>query len=106
LCWIPPESIAGVKREELFDFRGAKALWVSDSQLGIWMGDSAVFILGSRDRIARAAEEIAPLGNIEVTLTDSKLPPPNFDSCPETPIYPISTVVPYPPTPTSGGRAP
>jgi hypothetical protein len=97
LCWVPPERITGVKRGDTFDFRGAKALWVDD-HLRIWTGDSTIAIFGSRDRILRAADAIVPLGNIPVTLTDSKLPPSNFESCPETPIYP--TPFPYPPTRT------
>jgi len=92
LCWTLPETISGVKREDTFDFRGAKALWVDEGQLGIWTGDSAVFIFGyPRERIQKAADQIAPLGNVEVQLADSKLPPPNFDKCPEpvivTPVF-------------------
>ncbi len=99
LCWVPPERIGGVERDDPFDFRGAKALWIDD-HLRIWTGDSAIAIFGyPGDRIEEAAEAIVPLGNVEVTLTDSKLPPPNFDSCPETPVYQLPTVVPNPPTP-------
>jgi len=92
VCWTLPETISGVKREDLFDFRGAKAVWVDEGQLGIWTGDSAVFIFGyPRERIEKAADEITPLGNVAVALTDSKLPPPNFDKCPEpvivTPVF-------------------
>jgi hypothetical protein len=97
LCFTPPERIAGVERDSPFDFRGAKALWVDEIQLGIWTGDSAVFIFGSKERVLKAAEEISPLGNIEVAVIDSELPPPNFESCPKTPIYPVSTLVPEPP---------
>jgi hypothetical protein len=98
LCKTLPEMIMGFERSDLFDFRGAKALWVDERQLGVWTGDSAVFVFGSRDRILRAADVIVPLGNVQVALTGSNLPPPNFESCPETPIYP--TPFPYPPTKT------
>lgn len=88
LCWVPPERIAGVKRDDPVDFRGAKALWESGGTVRIWTGDSAILIGTSSERLQRATEALKPFGNVEVTLTDSKLPPPNFDSCPETPIYP------------------
>jgi hypothetical protein len=95
LCFTPPERIAGVTRADLQDFRGAKALWIDD-HLRIWTGDTTIAIFGyPRERIQAAADALAPLGNIEVTLSDSKLPPPNFDSCPEIPLYPTS-----PPLPT------
>jgi len=80
LDFTPPEKISGVKRGDLFDFRGAKALWVDERQLGIWTGDSAIFIFGSREIVLKAAEQIAPLGNVEVTLSDSNLPPPRFEN--------------------------
>ena len=79
LTFTPPERIASTKRGDLFDFRGAKALWIDERQLGIWTGDSAIFIFGSRETVLKAAEQIAPLGNVEVTLSDSNLAPPNFD---------------------------
>jgi hypothetical protein len=83
LCFAPPERFTGVKREDTFDFRGAKALWLDD-HLRIWTGDAAIAIFGHpRERIEKAAGEITPLGNVAVALTDSKLPPPNFDKCPE-----------------------
>jgi hypothetical protein len=95
LCWTPPDTISSPGQGDIFDFRGAKALWVGD-HLRIWTGDSAIAIFGHpRERIDKAAEEILPLGNLEVELVDSKLPPPNFDSCPEIPLYPTS-----PPLPT------
>jgi len=97
LCWNPPERL-GIAREDLVDFRGAVAFWEEGGTLRIWTGDSAILIGASRDRLQKAAEELVPLGNIEVTLTDSELPPPNFESCPETPIYP--TPASYPPTRT------
>jgi len=97
LCFTPPERITGVEREDTFEFRGARALWVDD-HLRIWTGDSAIAIFGSHDRILRAADALRPLGNIPVTLIDSRLPPPNFESCPETPIY--QTPFSYPPTRT------
>jgi len=100
LCWAPPERIAGIEREDPYDLRGAKALWIDERQLGIWTGDAAISIFGSRDRILKAAEEIVPLGNVAVSLVDSKLPPPNFDSCPEIPIYPTSPPIPTPQTAT------
>lgn len=97
LCFAPPERFTGVKREDTFDFRGAKALWLHD-HLRIWTGDTAIAIFGyPRERIEQAAEHIAPLGNVAVVMTDAQLPPPNFQSCPETPIYPVSTLVPEPP---------
>lgn len=80
LDFTPPEKISGVGREDLFDFRGAKAVWIDD-HLRIWTGDSTIAIFGhSREMILKAAEEIAPLGNVQVTLTDSQLPPPNFEN--------------------------
>jgi hypothetical protein len=99
LCWDPPERF-GISPDRLVDFRGAKALWEEGGTVRIWTGDSAIFMGASRERLQKAAEQLVPLGNVQVTLTDSNLPPPNFDSCPETPIYPVSTLVPYPPTPT------
>jgi len=91
LCGTLPETISGVKRQDLFDLRGAKAAWVDEGQLGIWTGDSAVFIFGSKERALEAADQATPLGNVPVALTDSKLPPPNFDNCPEpvivTPVF-------------------
>jgi len=89
LCWTPPETISSPGRRDVFDFRGAKALWVDEGQLGIWTGDSAIFIFGyPRERIDKAAADITPLGNVSVALTDSKLPPPKFENCPETPMKP------------------
>jgi hypothetical protein len=89
LCWTLPEKITGVKIGDLFDFRGAKALWIDD-HLRIWTGDAAIAIFGyPRERIEQAAAALVPLGNVEVTLTDSNLPPPNFESCPQTPAYPL-----------------
>lgn len=100
LCWSPPERLE-IPPDDLVDFRGAKTLWQEGGTVRIWTDDSAILIGAyPRERLQKAAEELLPLGNVEVTLTDSKLPPPNFDSCPETPIYPVSTLVPYPPTPT------
>lgn len=93
ICHTLPVEISGVQWEDLFDFRGAKALWVDEIQLGIWTGDSAVFIFGTRDGVLKAADEIIPLGNVEVELTDSKLPPPNFAKCPE-PLIPTPIVEP------------
>jgi hypothetical protein len=99
LCWTPPEKIEGVKIEDTFDFRGAKALWIDD-HLRIWTGDSAIAIFGyPRDRIEEAAEALVPLGNVDVSLSDSNLPPPNFESCPETPVYPLPALVPSTQTP-------
>jgi hypothetical protein len=93
LCSVPPEKIAGVERDDPFDFRGAKALWIDD-HLRIWTGDSAIAIFGyPRDRVEAAAEALVPLGNVEVTLSGSNLPPPNFESCPETPVYPLPAIV-------------
>jgi len=93
LCFTPPERI-GVTRADAQDFRGAKALWIGD-HLRIWTGDTTIAIFGyPRERIQAAADALVPLGNIEVALIDSKLPPPNFDSCPEIPLYPTSPPVP------------
>lgn len=78
LSFIPPEKISGVTRGDLFDFRGAKAVWVDD-HLRIWTGDSTIAIFGHpRERIEKAAQEIVPLGNLAAALSDSNLPPPNF----------------------------
>jgi hypothetical protein len=95
LCSIAPEG-RGIAREDLADFRGAKALWEEGGTVRIWTGDSTILIGTSRERLQKAAEELVPLGNIEVSLTDSKLPPPNFESCPGRPRYPASPS----PTPT------
>ena len=104
LCYTLPERITGFTRDDLFDFRGAKALWVHD-HLRIWTGDSAISIYGHpRERIDRAGEDVVPLGNAEVTLTDSRLPPPNFESCPP---YVPPTLVPFPsPTPQEAETGP
>jgi len=100
LTFTPPERIASTKRGDLFDFRGAKALWI-DGDLRIWTGDSMVAIFGyPQERIEKAARDIMPLGNVGVALSDSKLPPPNFDSCPEIPLYPTSPPLPTRRTPT------
>jgi len=98
LCWNLPERF-GIERGDLIDFRGAKALW-DEYGVRIWTGDSAILIGGHpHERIQQATEALAPLGNVEVALIDSKLPPPNFDSCPEIPIYPTSPPLPTPRTP-------
>ncbi len=93
LCWNPPERF-GIPLDHLVDFRGAKAFWGESGTVRIWTGDSAILIGASRERLQKAAEEIVPLGNVGVALTDSKLPPPNFESCPKTPVYPFPTLVP------------
>jgi hypothetical protein len=99
LCSVPPERIAGVERDDPFDFRGAQALWIGD-HLRIWTGDSAIAIFGyPRDRIEAAAAALVPLGNVEVALTDSNLPPPNFESCSQTPVSPLPALVPPTGTP-------
>lgn len=97
LCWDPPERL-GIAPEDLVDLRGAKAFWEEGGTLRIWTGDSAILIGASGERLQRAAEALKPFGNVDVTLTGSNLPPPNFESCPETPNYPFPTLVPYPPT--------
>lgn len=99
LCWVPPERL-GIAQDDLVDFRGAKALWREGGTVRIWTGDTTILIGASGERLQKAAEELAPLGNVEVNLGDSNLPLPNFDSCPETPVYPLPTVAPNPPTPT------
>jgi hypothetical protein len=99
LCWNPPERF-GIPLDHVVDFRGAKAFWEEGATVRIWTGDSAILIGASPERLQKAADGMVPLGNVQVTMTDSKLPAPNFGSCPETPIYPVSTPVPYPPAPT------
>ena len=95
LCWIPPERL-GIGRDRLVDFRGAKAFWGEGGTVRIWTGDSAILIGASGERLQKAAEAMLPLGNVEVALNDSKLPPPNFDSCPSTPVYPVPNALPTP----------
>jgi len=87
LCFTPP-AMAGTG--DPFDFRGAKALWLEGGRkLGIWTGDSTVFIIGSHDVVMRAANQIVPLGNVPVDLTGSGLQPPNFSSCAGKPVRPM-----------------
>lgn len=103
LCSTPPEKVKNLTKEEITDFRGAKALWIKD-HLRIWTGDSAIAIFAdSRDRILKAAEALLPLGNIDVALVDSELPPPNLDKCPP---YVEPTIVPFPPDPTPATPTP
>lgn len=83
VCWRLPETISGVKLDDVFDFRGAKAVWL-DGHLRIWTGDSEIAVFAqSQDVMLKAGNEITPLGNVNVPLIDSNLPPPNFDKCPQ-----------------------
>jgi hypothetical protein len=103
LCSTPPEKVVGLANGPPFAFRGAGALWVDD-HLRIWTDDSAIAIWAHpRDRILKAAEAIVPLGNIDVPLGGSGLPPPNFDKCPP---YVEPTIVPFPPDPTPATPTP
>ncbi|MDI6857126.1 MAG: hypothetical protein QME71_02285 [Dehalococcoidia bacterium] len=99
LCFTPPEKL-GMSRDDLSEFRGGAKVLRDEHGVRIWTGDSMIAVGGSAERVERAIERLTPLGNVSVDLSDSNLPPPNFDRCPP---YVEPTFVPFPPTPTLAG---